>query len=204
VIRGGLRTRLIGDSVRVAVISALSELGWFDATVHDNPPGVRRHRPLRYVPRPIKWDEQVEPNAVALSAEDVRDWEAGLGGEVEDHLRMYVDLFAESDEFGWHLARDVRDILLGKMSGIGRETAAVDVYDLRMATPAAFTQVDVEAILIDRAESESREWRNRWFMVRFDLVDEYHDEHGEFEPITDWTEEFAASWQQVQTIELNA
>jgi hypothetical protein len=205
VIRGGLRTRFIVDSTRIAVIAALSELGWFEGTVHDSPPGPRRHWPLRYVPKPLKWDDQVEPNAIAISTDDTHSIRRGLGGEVEDSMRIYVDLFVESDELGWHLAQDVRDLLIGKMANIGRDAPAIDIYDLRLATPAAFTQVDVERPFIDRAESESREWRNRWFMVRFELIDEYHDEYGEVDvDPAQWTDEFAPVWHQIQRIELGS
>lgn len=202
-IRGGLRTRLIADSTRIAVIAALSDLGWFDATVHDTPPGPRQHRPLRYVPRPLKWDESVEPNAIAISTEDMLSADYGLGGEVEDNLRMYVDIFGQSDELGWQLAHDVRDILMGKMPTIGRYAPSIDVFDLRLATPAAFTQVDVEIPFIDRAESESRDWRNRWYMVRFDLNDEYYDEFGGINTDSSaWLDDYAAVWQQIQAIEM--
>lgn len=201
-IRGGLRTRLIGDSVRITIVGALTSLGWFDGTIHDTPPGPRRHLPLRYVPSPLPWTESVEANLIAISTEDTRDEELGLGGDVEDHIRMYADVFAQSDELGWQIAGDIHAILNGKMPHIGRHMAAIDVYDLRQPTPAPFTQVDVEAPLIDRAESESREWRNRWFMVRFDLVDEYHDEYGTFvEEPADWTDDMAAIWREIQAVE---
>lgn len=202
-IRGGLRTRLIVDSVRVAIIAALGDLGWFDPTVHDNPPGARQHAPLRYMPKPLRWDEMVEPNAIAISSEDTLSLDAGLGGEVEDNIRMYADIFAQGDEFGMQLAQDIRDLAIGKMPDIGRDSPHFDVYDLRLATPTVITHVDVEQPIIDRASSESREWRNRWFMVRFDLVDEYHDEFATLSTNPDaWFDEFAQAWQQIQAIEL--
>lgn len=201
-IRGGLRARLITDSVRIAIIAGLTHLGWFDPTVHDDPPGVRSHLPLRYVPRPLKWDVAIEPNALAISTDDTRDMERGLGGEVEDRLRMYADVFAQNDEFGWQLTHDIRDILIGKVPQAGRNLPAIDVYDLRQPTPSPFTQVDVEGTLIDRAESESREWRNRWFMVRFDIVDEYYDE-GVIDLEETWSPELVPIWQQIQAIEVN-
>jgi hypothetical protein len=201
-IRGGLRTRFIADSIRVAIVGALSELGWFDATIHDDPPGTRRHAPLRYVPRPVKWDVTVEPNAVAISTEDVLSGEHGLVGEVEDSMRMYVDIFAQSDELGWQLAHDTRDILLGKMPDIGRGAPEIEIFDLRLATPAAFTVVDIEKPLIDRAESESRDWRNRWYMVRFDVSDEYHDEYGGVDvDLTTWPDHYGPIWTQIQAVE---
>lgn len=200
-IRGGLRTRLIADSVRLTLIAGLTGLGWFDATVHDDPPGVRRHRPVRYMPRPLKWDQFVEPNAIAISTEDTRSEPQGLGGEVLDDIRMYADIFAESDELGWQVAQDIRDLLLGKMPYLGRVAPVIDVYDLRQATPAPFTQLEVVRVFIDRAESESREWRNRWFMVRFDVLDEYYDESGPVDLDAPWQPTFGPVWQQIQQIE---
>lgn len=200
-IRGGLRSRLIADSARLTIVGGLTALGWFDPTVYDDPPGLRRHRPLRYAPRPAKWDEFIEPNALAISTEDSRSDELGLGGDVEDHIRMYADIFAQTDELGWQLSQDIRDLLIGKMPEVGRPAATIDVYDLRQATPAPFTQVEVEDVFLDRAESESREWRNRWFMVRFDLLDEYYDESGPVDIDDTWSVDLSPVWQRIQAIE---
>lgn len=197
-IRGGLRTRFIADSLRLTVVAGVSALGWFDATIYDNPPGSRAHHPLRYITRPLDWSEPVAPNALSISTEDVGDNPRGLGGEVEDTLRLYVDILAEDDQVGWHLTQDVRDIVLGRYDSVGRVGPVVDVYDFRMPTPSPFTSVGVENALVDRGMSENHPWLNHWFMVRVDLVDEYYDEFGDAHVTTSWTADYGPSWQRIQ------
>lgn len=180
-IRGGLRSRLVLDSVRFAVISTLQREGWFDPTVYDTPPGLRRHQPFRYIARPVDWAEDIRPNAIAISSEDISDQPKGLGGEIEDVFEVYIDIFAQDDAVGWQVAYDIRDSLHGKSDApTGPE---VDVYDFRMATPAPFTTVDLELIETDRSAGEARQWQRHWFMVHLVLADEYHDEYPDELPI---------------------
>lgn len=201
-IRGGLRTRLVVDSARLTIIAGLTDLGWFDGTIHDNPPGPRHHQPVQYVPRPKQWDDTVTANSVAISTEDVYDDPLGLGGEVEDTVEVYVDVFAESDPLGWQIAMDVRDVALGKLPEQGRVGPVIDVYDLRQATPVPFTQVEVTDVQVDRADGDARTWRAHWFMVRLRLVDDYADEGDANLPTTSWAPTFAPAWAQIQAITL--
>lgn len=202
--RGGLRTRLVLDSARLTIIAGLWALGWFDGTIYDATPGLRRHRPLEYVPRPKDWNEEIAPNCMAISLEEVNDVPLGLGGEVEDGLAMYVDIFAESDPLGWELAMDIRDILLGKRPEIGRNAPVVDVFDLRLPTPAPFTQVEVDSVLVDRAEGSAAQWQAHWFMVRFDLLDDYEDEFDAPPAFSTWQPQLADGWALIQSIETTA
>lgn len=196
-IRGGLRTRLVLDSARLAIIAALADLGWFDATVHDTPPGVRTHLPLIYIPRPTSWDDGIEPNAVAISSEDITDEPLGLGGDVEDWLSVYVDLFAQDDTFGWQVAFDIRDALLGKLPEIGRAAPVIDAYDLRQPTPAPFTQLEVGDVRVDHAQGEARDWQRHWLMIRLTLLDDYDDEAGLEPAAGNWTDLLHA-WTRIQ------
>jgi hypothetical protein len=187
--------------VRVTVIAALEQLGWFEPTVYDNPPGVRRHQPLRYIPRPVDWRDDIVPNALAISTEDISDEDLGLGGEVEDRQELYLDLFAQDDAFGLHLIRDIRDILLGKFPELGRNAPYIDVYDFRQATPAPFTQVEVGDVRIDRAQGDARQWQRYWFMLRLHVLDDYADEFDAVHPATGWSEDFRPAWERIQQIE---
>lgn len=198
--RGGLRTRLIVDSARVAVLAGLEQLGWFDATVHDTPPGLRHHLPFRYLPRPTLWTDDVQPNSLAISSEDVSDEPLGLGGEVEDRIELYIDLFAQDDDLGWHVSGDIRDLLVGKFPEHGRGAPLIDAYDFRQPTPAPFTQVEVEDVVVDRAQGEAREWRRNWFMIRVRLLDDYDDEYHAALPMTTWTDDLLPAWQRIQAI----
>lgn len=203
-IRGGLRTRFITDSLRLTIVSALGQLGWFDATVYDNPPGARQHRPLRYISRPVDWNSPIEPNCITITSERTEDEPHGLGGEVDDYLHCYVDVLAENDQVGWHVARDIRDIVLGQMAGVGRPGPVVDVYDFRLATPAPFTTVGVESTVLDRGFSEAHAWMAHWYVLLIDLVDDYYDEHGDTHVTTTWGPAFAPAWSRIQTAEAPA
>lgn len=201
-IRGGLRSRLIVDSVRVTIIAGLEQLGWFNPTIYDNPPGIRKHHPLRYIPKPVKWDDPIEPNGLTISSEYFSDDELALGGEVEDRLEIYIDLFAQDDAFGTQVTADIRDILIGKFPDLGRAGPYLDIYDFRQPTPAAFTQVEVESVITDRALGEARGWQHHWFMIRLVVLDDYADEHDAVHSVTDWSEDLRPAWQRIQAIEL--
>jgi hypothetical protein len=150
---------------------------------------------------PGSWDEQVTVNAIAINTDDIYDSPRGLGGEFEDTFEMWVDVFAESDQLGWQLAVDIRDLVLGKYPEFDRPGPVIDVYDLRQPTPAAFTQVDVARVEIDRAEGEARQWQAHWFMVRIDLEDDYVDETGDSLNTTEWLEDLNPAWVRIQAIE---
>jgi hypothetical protein len=202
-IRGGLRSRLIIDSVRFAVISTLQQRGWFDPTIFDSPPGVRRHQPLSYISRPVEWSKPVTSNSVAITAEDIYDEPIGFGrDEVEDRFEIYVDVFAQDDPLGWQVAYDIRDSLMGKNPELGSLGPQIDVYDFRQPTPAPFTTVDIAEIRVDRSEGEAREWHRHWFMVYFAVEDDYSDEYtNEFSQPSPWTATQQNAWAYIQEVE---
>lgn len=199
-IRGGLRSRLVVDSVRFAIISTLQQGGWFDPTIYDTPAGTRRHQPFRYIARPVDWAEDIRPNAIAISPEDVADEPFGFGGEVQDASEIYVDLFAQDDSLGWQVAYELRDSLLGKTSTpVGPQ---IDVYDFRQPTPAPFTTVDVDLLEVDRSQGDARTWQRHWFMLHLVLVDEYGDEFPEPAPTAAaWSVGDQQSWARIQDVE---
>lgn len=201
-IRGGLRTRLVLDSVRFAVTSAMQQQGWFDATVHDTPAGVRRHLPFRYVTRPLDWSQNIQPNAIAISPEDIADEPLALGGEVEDASEIYIDVFAQDDSLGWQVSYDIRDSLLGKVANsVGPQ---IDIYDFRQPTPAPFTTVDVDLIEVDQSQGEARVYQRYWFMLHLIVLDDYADEFPT--PASSlaqptWTTTDLQVWQRIQETE---
>lgn len=205
-IRGGLRTRLITDSVRFAMISTLQQHGWFDPTVYDTPPGPRRHQPFRYIPRPVDWAEDIRPNAISISSDDISDIDLAFGGEVEDHHQIYADIFAQDDAVGWQVAYDIRDSLLGKNPDLGSLGPQIDVYDFRQATPAPFTTVDVDVIRVDRSLGEAREWQRHWYMIYLTVEDDYHEELDPAAVLRTmplaWTDAHQVTLERIQEVEL--
>lgn len=168
---GGLRARLIKDSVYYTLNAALDALGWYDPA--------RKHAPVTFEGEAQDTATEIPLNTLALSdeAEFSRDLELG-SNLAERPWTMYVDLFAESDSLGLHLIRDVKDILEGRMPSIGRDWPAITVMDWTMATPAEIFRVDVEQVRIDRAHNYPHPYLRHWYSCQFQIVDAYNDENG--------------------------
>lgn len=166
---GGLRARLIRESVYQETRSALTALGWFDAG--------RRHLPIAYLDEAVPNNVEVDFNTAALSDESQTQNEEELGSNLAEHRwTFYVDFYGESDALSTHFTHDLRDILAGRFNSIGRTTATIPVYDWTMATPPQIFTVGVEDIVLDRAHNIPTPRRAHWYAVRFDIVDNYADE----------------------------
>lgn len=168
-IAGGLRTRMISDSLRNMVVDGLTDLGWFSTP--------RWHAPIHIIDRPNKWDDPVEFNSLVISLEDRDDIPGELGSNYTvDTWTVYIDFYAESDPLGMQVAGDIRDILRGKLPSIGRTDSSFDVYDYRMATPTSFATIQIMNVVDDRARNFPNAWQAHWFVVRADLEDDFMDE----------------------------
>ena len=136
---GGKRLRLIKQGFAETVRQALDDLDWFD-------PG-RKHKPIRFTTEEAPRSEEVLPNLVAVSTEDVVGEEIELGSGLEENRwDFYVDIYAENEALGLELAGDVRDVLRGKIPSIGRGIPHVDVLDYRLATPTHLFYVQIEDV----------------------------------------------------------
>jgi len=168
VVTGGLRARLIHDSIYFGIRDGLQQLGWFDPS----PP--RQHYPINYTYEPVENDTEVPPNTVALSDENLSEVEAELGSSmVETSWTYYLDFYAENDVLGKHLINDVRDILGGRMPSIGRNDASMPVWDYSQATPVQIFSVDIESIVVDRAHDFPKSWQRFWYSCSFIVRDAY-------------------------------
>lgn len=166
---GGLRARLVHDSVYRMLYNALDALGWFDVT--------SSRSTVQFNSEPLAPDIEVPFNTVALADEDDRGEEIELGSQLQDlRWQMYVDFFGENDAISLHLIRDVKDILQGRMPSIGRSRPVVDVYDWTLATPVAIFSVDIEDVFTDKARDFPQPWLRAWRSCGFTVVDTYNDE----------------------------
>lgn len=166
---GGLRARLIKDSVFNTVRDALDDLGWFDTG--------REHMPVSLVAEPLEDDEAIRPNLIALDDDAIMSSDSEMGSNLASHeWDMVFDVYAESASLGQHLAIDIRDILQGRFSTIGRAHPVITVYDYTQATPPEIFKCELENISYDRARSAMKSWQKHWFIVFFTVVDEYADE----------------------------
>lgn len=166
---GGLRLRLIADNFENMLRTSLDDLGWFDSG--------RKHKDVVLISKPLNPDEEIKPNMIGISAEDRYGigWE--LGSEFEETTwEFYIDIFAESNSVGVHLAGDVLDICKGKLSSIGRDRPNLEVLDLTMATPTTLFYCNFDTIEMARQRVWNKPHQQFWWTVLVEVVDAYYDE----------------------------
>jgi hypothetical protein len=74
------------------------------------------------------------------------------------------------------MSKDLKDILAGRMSSIGRSAPIISVVDYTIATPAEIFVVQIENVLVDRPEVFTFQWQRHQRSVRFEVVDNYTDD----------------------------
>jgi hypothetical protein len=165
VMSGGLRARLIRDSLEELVRSSLDALGWFDAG--------RQHAPIRIIEEPNDWDEPIEFNSISVSGGDLVDAELELGSTAtEDTWTYYCDCYMEDESVAIAISGDIREALRGKLPDIGRTGPVMDVYDFRDDPPDVIFTCELQNIIVDRGRGFSQPWLRYWFTVRVEIVDE--------------------------------
>jgi len=166
---GGLRARLIRESLYHMIDNALTALGWYDSG--------RPHEPIDFKSYPVDWNEEIALNTLSLADEDMTDREDELGSSLtENRWVFYVDFFGENDALALQLVRDIRDICGGRFPSIGRTGSTFTVYDYRQATPPALFSCDIEDIETDRARNFPQSWLKHWQTCRLTVIDHYADE----------------------------
>jgi hypothetical protein len=169
---GGIRNRLIRDNFRRMIEDSLSELGWFD----DN----RNHLPVKVKSGPFNTSEEILPNVVGISIEDVLTQELELGSILEESRHFaYIDIFAEDDPIGTQLSGDLFDIVRAKFSAL-RESGIADgrlhVYDLSQATPSVIFYCNLEDVEINRVRDWDLKFNKFWWIIAVEIVDAYMDD----------------------------
>lgn len=166
---GGLRARLVRDSIYNAVHVALGDLGWFTDRASRSP--------VTFIPEVVAFDQEVPMNTVALSDESDRTDYVEMGSQLSElSWGMILDVYPENDSLGLHLIRDIKDILEGRMPSIGRGRPFIDVYDYTLATPVVIFSVEIENVKTDKAHNFPQPWMRFWRSCNFTVVDSYTDE----------------------------
>ncbi len=169
---GGLRDRLIKESVYTLIYDGLDELNWFDTD--------REHELVQMIPRPLDWDEEAKPNLIALSEEDIDESELELGSNFSEFSwDFYVDIYAEDGSIGMHLAGDIRHILSGRFTSITSVGPVVPVIDYTQAsaTPIELFNVNIEDVAMSRVRRDApKAYQRYWWVIYFRVVDEYATE----------------------------
>lgn len=152
VLVGGLRDRMVIESLSNHITDELTTLGWFDAG--------REHEPIVVVTGFPNDTDDVELNTIAFSVEEAMGEDQELGSKSEIHqTSFFVDMFMENDSVGWHLSGDVYYFL--------KKNPHLDIFDYSTGG----NPVDFQAELMDvdrrkptRAVSA---WQRHWFTVSF-------------------------------------
>jgi len=164
---GGFRYRLIHESLFQMISDSLDQLGWFDGQ-----PGREN---VRIVPEALPLQVEIPLNTIALVDLDMSDTDDEMGSNLsETRWTFYVDFYAADKSIGIHLINDVRDIMKGKMSSIGRISPSFGVYDYSLATPVEVFVCQIEDVMVDKAANVQNEWLKNWYTCRFDVVDTYY------------------------------
>lgn len=171
---GGIRARLIRQSLYEMVHDSLTALGWFS-------PG-RQHLPFSFSAYSLQNTQEPIPfNTLALADGDVLSEDQEVGTLLSEfRWTYYLDFYGENDAISLHVTQDIKDILQGRMASIGRAQPNLRVYDYTMATPSAIFTCHIEDVVIDRANDFPQPWKRHWYAVRFDVVDAYADEESAY------------------------
>lgn len=168
-ITGGLRLRLVRQSLYEMINDALDQLNWFD--------GTRPHLPVTFEAKSQNHEEQIVLNTGALSDDNMLSDDIELGSHLSEHRwSFYVDFFGESDALGLHFIGDVKGILEGRINSIGRSDPSFSVYDYRQATPSIIATCQIQDVVTDRAHGFLKPWLEHWYAAQFTVVDVYGDE----------------------------
>lgn len=163
---GGVRYRLIRDSLISMITTSLGALGWFDAG--------RQHLPLNVVTSEVPEGEEVPLNTLAFTDDDLDSSEEELGSNFAEHAwSWYIDFYAENNSVGVHLIQDVKAILDGRFPSIGRTGPILPVYDYTMATPTVAFTCEIEDVSTHKAHGFSKVYQRHWHGCSFTLLD-YH------------------------------
>lgn len=156
---GGLRDRMVIESLGKHITGELTTLGWFDSG--------REHNPVVVVSGFPNDTDEVALNTIAYSVEDASGEGAEMGSRAEVHETFFfMDFFAQDDSLGWHLSGDVYSFL--------KRNPILDIFDYNTAgDPVDF---QVELLDVDRRKPSRavNAWQRHWFTVSF-MAEDFRD-----------------------------
>lgn len=166
---GGLRRRMIKENLYLMLKQSLTDLGWFNSSLVEYP--------LELLTEPVSNPQEIKPNKVAISAEELSSMEWELGSNLDEYMwDIYLDIFAEDESTGLHLSGDIYDILRGKMASIGRTGPTLEVYSLLDdAQPYLFT-CELRNIDVSRVREWTKDYSQYWWVVGMSVIDYYYGE----------------------------
>lgn len=164
---GGLRDRLVLESLVEMLRDTLGTLGWFD----DVDPAVRL--PVNLTSKSYKADEEIPLNTIRVLYVDDDHDDIEIGSLAsEDTRTCYVEVYAQDEAVLNHLRGDIVAILRGKHPGCGRTWNTLELTDWTLATPAQFGLAHLDRVRSERSRFFNRPWAEFWIGVRVDIVEE--------------------------------
>lgn len=173
-VTGGLRLRLLVDSLHQATTDALRDLGWFDAG--------RMHLPITVLSGPN--DLPGEPiNVLVIGVESLETTWIEMGSDLNtDRLAVDCVFYAEHDTVGIHLINDLRDAMRGRITSHFTLAGSFPLLDFRLATPTPIGYAQVVAATSNRRmPTSSQDYQRHIHTLECVIHDTYYAE-GEFIP----------------------
>lgn len=156
-LRGGLRDRMLFDSVMNVIVDDMTTQGWFDAG--------REHGAITVVDEFPTEQDEVALNTLAFSFQAATGTDMEMGSMSEDHtVAIFIDFFSEGDALGRHLMGDIYAYI--------RENMQFDVYDYRQATPPVEFVATVEGEVDEHTPVRAvNSWQKHWYVIDFQVND---------------------------------
>lgn len=154
---GGLRDRIIHESLFNAINTELDTLGWFDAG--------REHADITMIDEFPDLEGDTPINTIAFSMGDGGGVLTEMGSALEDHeIIFFCDFFAEDDSIGRHVRGDIFDFL--------KTNPSQPIFDYSdIGDPEVFkveVQDDIDKRKPERAVNK---WQKHWYVVSFSVID---------------------------------
>jgi hypothetical protein len=159
-LEGGLRDRMMLQSVVNDVVANLTTRGWFINTG-------KEYLPFSVVDEFPDDKDEVALNTIAFSMGDTASNAAEMGSKSELlHTSIFIDFFAENDGLGRHVVGDIA----AHVNDVGQFT----VYDYRQVTPSAEFVVLIAADSLERTKPirAVNAWQKHWHSVAFVVMEE--------------------------------
>ena len=157
-LEGGLRDRMILESILHAIEDNMTTQGWFAAGRH--------HEPITIVDEYPNDDDEVAVNTIAFSMGNVYREIAELGSNAtEVMIPLFIDIYAESDGLGRHVAGDIATFM--------QQQGGFPIYDYSLSTPSSSFSVNLEenSVQTVRPARAINPWQRHWFTVTAVFVD---------------------------------
>jgi len=158
-LEGGLRDRMLLESILQDIKADLVARGWFTLG--------REHGPITIVDEYPDDKAEVELNTIAFSLGDTNSTSTELGSKAETlYVPVFIDMFAENDGLGRHVVGDIHSHV--------QDVGQFDVLDYRDPSPPVEFRVQLVDGSIERSKPTRavNSWQKHWHVVGFVVTEE--------------------------------